>query len=108
MATTIIAKETPVFFGVTKGGKLKTSGQLEPEFSLLGLYEQFPKRIEGPTVWKAEDYRDHPERWTHVWSSEEVEEIELAADQFLSGGYELTEITKVRLLKASTLSLEFD
>lgn len=75
---------------------MKTSGQLEPEYSLLGSYEDFPKRIEGLTVWKAEDYRENPEKWTHVWNNEEVEEIEAATDGFLNAGYNLTDITKVR------------
>lgn len=79
--------------------RVKASGQIEPEYALLGPYEEFPKRIEGPTVWEADDYRDHPERWTHAWSDEEVEEIEAATDKFLDAGYELTDITKVRFLK---------
>lgn len=92
MAPSIIAKDELVSFGV----RVKTSGQLEPEYSLLGSYEEFPKRIEGLTVWKAEDYRENPEKWTHVWSDEEVEEIGTATDGFLNAGYDLTDITKVR------------
>lgn len=92
MASSIIAKDELVSSGV----RVKTSGQLEPEYSLLGSYEEFPKRIEGSTVWKAEDYRENPEKWTHVWNNEEVEEIETATDGFLNAGYELTDITKVR------------
>lgn len=76
--------------------RVKTSGQLEPEYSLLGSYEEFPERIEGPTVWKADDYRDNPEKWTHAWSEEEVGEIETATDKFLDAGYELTDITRVK------------
>ncbi|KAL0632026.1 hypothetical protein Q9L58_009115 [Maublancomyces gigas] len=90
MAPSIIAKDGLVSSGV----RVKTSGQLEPEYSLLGSYEDFPKRIEGLTVWKAEDYRENPEKWTHVWNNEEVEEIEAATDGFLNAGYNLTDITK--------------
>lgn len=79
--------------------RVKASGQIEPEYALLGSYEEFPKRIEGPTVWEADDYRDNPERWTHAWSDEEVEEIEAATNKFLDAGYELTDITKVRFPK---------
>lgn len=105
MATSTAVGKTPASFHATKQ-KPKTSGQLEPEFSLLGAYEEFPKRIEGPTVWKAEDYRDNPERWTHVWSDEEVEEIEIATDRFLSEGYKLTDITKVRTWKGACRGFE--
>lgn len=95
MAPSIITKDELGSSGATRV-RVKTSGQLEPEYSLLGSYEEFPKRIEGSTVWKAEDYRENPEKWTHAWSNEEVEEIETAADVFLSAGYDLTDITKVR------------
>lgn len=74
---------------------LKTAGQAEPEFSLLRPYEDFPKEVVGPTVWKAEDYRDHPERWTHRFTAEEILELGKAADEFIASGVPLTGITKV-------------
>lgn len=89
-------------FEATKA-RVKTSGQLEPEYSLLKPYEEFPKKIEGSTVWKADDYRESPEKWTHVWSTGEVKEIETATNQFLDAGYELTDITKVRASEARAL-----
>jgi len=72
----------------------RTTGQLEPEYHLLAPYEQFPKEITGPTVWKTEDYINNPERWVHEWSEEELEEIGAAADAFTNAGYQLTDITK--------------
>lgn len=77
---------------------LKTSGQHDPIYSLLHPYEDFPTQITGPTVWKAEDYRDHPERWTHVFSEEEIQELSKAADDFIASGIGLTGISKVRLV----------
>ena len=74
---------------------LKTSGQHNPIYSQLTPPSKFPKEISGPTVWKAEDYRDHPERWTHVFSQEEIEELGAAADGFIRGGRTLTGMTKV-------------
>ena len=73
---------------------LKTSGQHNPIYSRLRPYSNFPKEISGPTVWKAEDYRDNPERWTHVFSDEEIAELSKAADDFISSGTPLTGITK--------------
>ncbi|TKA49291.1 hypothetical protein B0A55_13756 [Friedmanniomyces simplex] len=73
---------------------LKTSGQHPPVYSRLRPYSDFPKEITGPTVWRAEDYRDHPERWTHVFSDEEIAELGKAADDFLASGTPLTGITK--------------
>ncbi|KAL7275942.1 hypothetical protein RUND412_001099 [Rhizina undulata] len=73
---------------------LKTSGQIEPIYSLLQQYSNFPKEITGPTVWKAGDYKDHPDRWTRAFSAEEIQEINAAADAFLDAGYELTDINK--------------
>ena len=73
---------------------LKTSGQHGPVYSLLPPYEDYPKEITGPTVWKAEDYRNNPERWTHVFSDEEIAELGDTADQFIASGAPLTGITK--------------
>jgi len=73
---------------------LKTSGQHPPVYSRLRPYSDFPKQITGPTVWRAEDYRDHPERWTHVFSAEEIAELGGAADDFLASGVPLTGITR--------------
>ncbi|KAK3624515.1 hypothetical protein LTR56_020955 [Elasticomyces elasticus] len=72
----------------------KTSGQHPPVYSRLRPYSDFPKQIDGPTVWQAEDYREHPERWTHVFSDEEIAELGKAADDFLASGTPLTGITK--------------
>ena len=74
---------------------LKTSGQHNPIYAQLTPPSQFPKEISGPTVWKAEDYRDHPERWTHVFSKEEIAELGNAADEFIRGGQPLTAMAKV-------------
>jgi len=74
---------------------LKTSGQHNPTYALLTPPSLFPKEISGPTVWKAEDYRDHPERWTHVFSAGEVEELGRAADDFIGSGRPLTGMAKV-------------
>ena len=42
---------------------IKTSGQHPPNYDELRAFEDFPDVIDGPTLWKAEDYRDNPERW---------------------------------------------
>jgi len=74
---------------------LKTSGQHNPEYSLLTPYDKYPKEITGPTVWKAEDYRNNPERWTHSFSEEEIAELSDAADSFIASGKPLTAMAKV-------------
>lgn len=74
---------------------LKTSGQHNPIYSQLTPPSKFPKEISGPTVWKAEDYRDNPERWTHVFSEEEIAELGGAADEFIESGRTLTAMAKV-------------
>ena len=73
----------------------RTSGQHEPLYNLLRRYSDFPTEITGPTVWKAEDYKNNPERWTHWWSEEEIAEIETAAKKFLDEGRDLISITTV-------------
>ncbi|KAF2266192.1 taurine catabolism dioxygenase-like protein TauD [Lojkania enalia] len=73
---------------------IKTSGQHAPIGEQLHPYSDFPKEITGPTVWKAEDYRNNPERWTHVFSEDEVKEISDAADGFIESQAPLTGITQ--------------
>ncbi|KAI1506174.1 hypothetical protein F5X99DRAFT_365756 [Biscogniauxia marginata] len=73
---------------------LKTAGQHPPLYDQLYPYSAFPKHIEGPTVWKAEEYSNNPERWVHPFSSEEIAEISQAADDFIASGIPITGITK--------------
>jgi hypothetical protein len=74
---------------------LKTSGQHPPIYSALRPYEDYPQEISGPTVWKAEEYRDNPELWKHPFNPEEIEELSEAADKFIAAGTPLTGISKV-------------
>ncbi|KAF2723449.1 Clavaminate synthase-like protein [Polychaeton citri CBS 116435] len=73
---------------------IRTSGQHPPIYEKLKFYDDFPKQIEGRTVWKAEDYQNNPERWVHVFTPEEKEELSKAADDFIASGLPLTGITK--------------
>lgn len=84
-----LAEQIPVSKAIFPDG-LKTSGQHGPIFERLKSYADFPKEITGPTVWKAEDYRDNPERWTHVFSNEEIAELSKASDNFIASGVPLT------------------
>jgi len=74
----------------------KTTGQKAPVYSLVQPYENFPKNISGPTVWKADDFRDAPEKWTHAFTDDEIAEIGEAADKFIEAGLPLTGISKDR------------
>jgi hypothetical protein len=69
-------------------------GQHPPLYDQIYPYSDFPRHIEGPTVWRAEDYADNPERWVHQFSTAETEEISRAADNFISSGLPITGITK--------------
>lgn len=73
---------------------IRTSGQHAPIYSRLKSYENFPHQITGPTVWKAEDYQNHPERWVHRFTEEEKAELGAAADDFIASGLPLTGMTK--------------
>lgn len=74
---------------------LKTTGQHPPLYDHIQPFEKFPKEITGPTVWTAEDFKNNPEKWTHVFTEEEIEELSNAADKFLAAKIPLTGITKV-------------
>jgi len=84
----------------------KTSGQHPPLYDQLYPYSAFPKTISGPTVWSSEEYATHPERWTHVFSEAELEELSVAADNFISHGHPLTGINPANFaLPTMTASL---
>ncbi|KAL3433361.1 hypothetical protein BDV09DRAFT_196844 [Aspergillus tetrazonus] len=86
---------------------LKTSGQHEPDWSLVRPYDEFPKQMTGPTVWDAAEYRDSPERWTHSFTDEENAEISAAADRFIESGKPLTGINRA-LFPLPVLSARLD
>ncbi|MCJ1402352.1 hypothetical protein MMC11_005572 [Xylographa trunciseda] len=73
---------------------IKTSGQHPPLYNDLRPFEDFPKSINGPTVWKSEDYRTAPEKWVHRFTEEEILEMSEAANSFLSSSIPLTGISK--------------
>ena len=74
---------------------IKTSGQHPPNYNEVKDHSEFPGKIEGPTLWTAEDYKDNRERWVHQFSNEEIEEMSKAAEAFIASGIPLTGITKV-------------
>lgn len=73
---------------------IKTSGQHPPLYEKLRPYSDFPKKISPETAWNASEYKNNPERWTHVFTSEELQEISDAADRFISSGTPLTGISQ--------------
>ncbi|WEW58003.1 hypothetical protein PRK78_003470 [Emydomyces testavorans] len=66
---------------------LKTTGQHPPLYDQLKPFSEFPKEITGPTVWKAEDYQDCPDKWTHWFTDEELTELSDAADAFIASAF---------------------
>lgn len=74
---------------------IRTSGQHPPLYNALKPYSEFPTEITGPTLWKKEDYESKPERWTHPFTDEEIQELSDTADAFIASGTPLTGISKV-------------
>ena len=73
---------------------IKTSGQHPPSYEELKPYSEFPSQITGHTLWNAADCKNHPERWTHHFTSYEISELSAAADAFKATRTPLTGITK--------------
>ncbi|KAK0751892.1 hypothetical protein B0T18DRAFT_436107 [Schizothecium vesticola] len=73
---------------------IRTSGQHPPLYHKLRPYSDFPKEITGPTVWHADEYRDHPERWVHAFTDDEIAELSSVADAFIVSGIPLTGISR--------------
>lgn len=76
---------------------LKSAGQHGPVESLVRPYSEFPKVIEGPTVWTGADFESQPDKWTRPFTPEEIEELGKAADEFTKNGWPLTGMSKVQL-----------
>ena len=77
---------------------IKTTGQQPPLYEEVRPYSDFPKHIEGPTAWTKEDFSGSPEKeslWKHPFTDEELEELSIAAEQYLASGRSLTEMSKV-------------
>lgn len=75
---------------------IKTTGQQPPLYDLLRPYFDFPKKITGKTVWKAEDYAGENERlWKRHFTQEEIDELSAVSDRFLASGRLLTGMSKV-------------
>lgn len=74
---------------------IRTSGQHNPLYNALAPYSEFPTKITGPTVWKAEEYVNNPERWVHRFTPDEIQELSDTADRFIASGTPLTGISKV-------------
>ncbi|KAF1839634.1 taurine catabolism dioxygenase TauD [Decorospora gaudefroyi] len=73
---------------------IRTSGQHEPIYTQLQPYTSFPKTITGPTAWTKSEYASNPERWTHIFSADEISEISSATDAFLASATPLTGISR--------------
>lgn len=85
---------------------IRTSGQHNPIYEQLRPYEDFPKEITGPTLWTKEQFENQPERWTHRFTPEEVDELSKTADAFIARGIPLTGISKVRRSKKNCVGVE--
>ncbi|CAI0655140.1 unnamed protein product, partial [Colletotrichum noveboracense] len=73
---------------------IRTSGQHNPLYDVLRPYVEFPKEITGRTVWHKEEFENSPEKWTHRFTPEEVEELGRTSDEFIASGTPLTGISK--------------
>jgi hypothetical protein len=71
-----------------------TSGQHPPIIHRLLPYSSYPKQVSGPTVWRADDLKSHPEQWTHQWTRRELDEIKSAVSCFLGKKSSLVTISK--------------
>jgi hypothetical protein len=96
MAPSILEAQPPTGHTLSKtlDRKNLTSGQHPPIQSALRPYSEFPKKIQGQTVWKSEDYQNNPERWIHDFSEDELEELSTVADKFIAEEIPLTEVSK--------------
>jgi hypothetical protein len=84
----------------------RTQGQHDVVFDLVAPYEQFPRKVTGPTVWRAEDFRAKPELWKERWSDEQIADLERAYESFQGSGRPITAISKVGRKSRTASGLE--
>ena len=99
MAPGLLIPQTTTDLVSSKGAstaKLQTSGQHDQLKETIQPYENYPKQIDGPTVWVKEDYQDHPEKWIHHWTNDELADIERATSAFEALNLPLTEMSRER------------
>ena len=53
-----------------------------------------PKVLSGSSAWLGKTMLEHPERWLYTLSTQDIADIESAADHFQSLGSDVGEITK--------------
>ena len=82
---------------------LRTSGQHPPIENQLVHFEGFPRKINGSTVWKAQEMADDPQRWVHQWTETELQQLLGAVESFIDSGVPLTEISKVIICSVACL-----
>jgi len=80
-----------------------TQGQSDVLFDLVQPYSNFPRKIAGPTVWKADDFRSKPDLWKKQWSDEQIADLQHAYDRFKASGKPITSISKVSLDRDSSI-----
>ncbi|KXJ88080.1 taurine catabolism dioxygenase TauD [Microdochium bolleyi] len=73
---------------------LRTSGQHPPIESQLRPFEQFPRKIEGPTVWTPQQMQASSHEWIYNLEKNELDEIWQAVQDFSASGKPLTTISK--------------
>ena len=88
----------------SKQDNLQTSGQFDQLPETVQPYENYPKSIDGPTVWNRDDYQNAPERWVHHWTDEELADIERATLAFEETGLTLTSMSKDRFQLSEPLT----
>lgn len=57
-------------------------------------YENYPKYLDGPKLWRRDDYQSSPESWIRHWTEDELQQIETAVFNLEKTGLPLTAITK--------------
>jgi hypothetical protein len=72
-----------------------TSGQQDPDLSLLKPYSEFPKEVTGRTVWSREDFVDNESLWKRTWTPEHIAALNEAYDKFAATDVSIPEINRV-------------
>ncbi|KAI8344315.1 hypothetical protein BC941DRAFT_458381 [Chlamydoabsidia padenii] len=86
-----------------KNWQERTARRLAEEDLTKELPEGFPDQLEGPKIWKGEDYEGQEEKWVYQLNSQEIEEVHQAVLDFENSEKPLSAIEKDTTFNLPTL-----
>ena len=57
-------------------------------------FAKFPQYVDGPIVWKPEEYKNNDAKWVQRWTAQQIQDLEAAGEHFTQSGLPLTQMSR--------------